>query len=278
MLDLDVLSRAGSAECRVDAEPTVRWDVCLDPGVRGRRPGDAAEIAAHVAGGQARVPAERDQHVREVLADTAPALEHLGNGAVHVRRSDPVLEPVADSGGGAAEECERAPARILVAQRRGEPGRVVTEGDVDARAEELGELVGQSNVRGKLPKARRCVRLALPRPPERLVCTRVRDDVARRLDHEAVVQVGDAEVVHGVAVVVAVGDHRCRRLDQEVEVEQRLRRARERLQPDLVEALEHLARVRVARPVPNPISHAIASCAVSGRWAKNSSSTRSPTR
>ena len=104
------------------------------------------------------------------------------------------------------------------------------------------------------------------------------DDVARRLDHQAVVQVRDPEVVNGIAVVVPKRDHGRRRLDQEVEVEQGLLPAGERLQPHLVEALEDLARVAVARPVLDPVPHATTSCAVRGRWAKNSSSTGSPMR
>ena len=88
-------------------------------------------------------------------------------------------------------------------------------------------------------------------------------------------QVGDAEVVHRVAVVVLERDHGRRRLDPEVECEERLRVACERLQPNLVEALEDGILVRVARAMDDPVPHARTSCTVNGRCAKNSSSMQS---
>ena len=239
---------------------------------------DAAEVPADVASGEADVAAQRDQHVREVLADAAPSGEHLGDGAVHGRGADPVLEASAHMVGCASEEGECARLPILGEQRLGERRRVVSERDVRARAEELGVFVRQRLVFHERPERGRRVRLALGRAGERVVGARVGDDVARRLDHEAVVQVGDAEVVDGVAVIVPERHRGRGRLDLEVEVEQGLGRAGKRLQPHLVEALEDLARVAVARPVADPVPHAIISCAVRGRCAKNSSSTRSPMR
>ena len=216
--------------------------------------------------------------MREVLTDAGSPREHLGDGALDGRGADPELEPCAHVVGGACEKGESARLRILGEDRLGDSGRLVREWDVGTRAEELCEVVRKRFVARELPDRGRRVRLALGRACERLVGLRVGDDVARRLDHEAVVQVRDAEVVHGIAVVVPKRDHGRRRLDQEVEVEQGLLRAGERLQPHLVEALEDLARVAVARPVADPVPHAITSCAVRGRWAKNSSSTRSPMR
>ena len=275
---LDVLSRAQCSERRVDAEPAVGRDVRLRPRVRGLRQLDAAEVAAHVASGEARVAAQRDQDVREVLADARSAREHLGDGAVHGRRADAVLEASAHVVGGAAEEGERRCLRVFGEERLGERGRLVREHDIGARAEELGQFVCQRLVPAQCPEHGRRVRLTLRRPGQRLVGARVRHDVARRLDHEPVVQVRHAEVVDCVAVVVPERDHGRRRLDQQVEVEQGLSHAGERLQTHLVEALEDVARVAIARPVEDPVPHAMASCAVRGRWAKNSSSTRSPMR
>ena len=80
-------------------------------------------------------------------------------------------------------------------------------------------FVRQRLVSHERPERGRRVRLALGRAGERVVGARVGDDVARRLDHEAVVQVGDAEVVDGVAVVVPERDRGRGRLDLEVEVE-----------------------------------------------------------
>ena len=203
---LDVPPRARRPERRVDTEPAVGRDVRLGPGVRGARNLDAAEVAADVAGRQTRVPAERDQHVREVLTDAGSPREHLGHGALHSRGTDPELEPCAHVIGGACEKGESARLRILGEDRLGDGGRLVREGDVGTRAEELREVVRKRLVTRELPDRGRRVGLALGRACERLVDLRVGDHVARRLDHEAVVQVRDAEVVHGVAVVVPKRD------------------------------------------------------------------------
>ena len=176
------------------------------------------------------------------------------------------------------EKGESARLRVLGEDRLGDSGRLVREWDVGTRAEELCQVVRKRFVAHELPDRGRGVSLARGRACERLVGLRVGDDIARCLDHEAVVQVRDAEVVHGIAVVVPKRDHGRGWLDQEVEVEQGLLRAGEGLQPHLVEALEDLASVAVARPVADPVPHAITSCAVSGRWEKNSSSTPSPMR
>ncbi len=101
------------------------------------------------------------------------------------------------------------------------------------------------------------VGLAVERTADRLVLAGVRHDIAGRLDHEQLVQVGDTEVVHRVAVVVAERDHGRRRLDHQVEVEQGLGRAGERLQPHLVEALEDGTLVAVARAMAQAVPHAI---------------------
>ena len=63
-------------------------------------------------------------------------------------------------------------------------------------------------------------------------------------------QVRDPEVVHPVPVV-AKRDHGGGRLDQQIEVEQGLRRAGEGLQPHLVEALEDRGLVAVGRAMPD---------------------------
>ena len=152
--DLDVLTRAKCAERRVDTEPAIGRNVRLDPGVRGGCLPDATEVSADIAGGKADVAAQRDQHVREVLADAAPSGEHLGDGAVHGRGADPVLEASAHMVGCTGKESECARLPILGEQRLGERGRVVFERNVRASAEELGEVVRQHFVSHKRSERR----------------------------------------------------------------------------------------------------------------------------
>ena len=113
--------------------------------------------------------AERDQHVREVLADAGSPREHLGDGALDGRGTDPVLEACAYMVGGACEKCESARFRILGEHRLGDSGRLVREWDVGARAEELCEVVRKRFVARELPERGRRVRLAVGRAGERLV-------------------------------------------------------------------------------------------------------------
>jgi hypothetical protein len=87
---------------------------------------DAAEVPADVASGEADVAAQRDQHVREVLTDAGFSGEHLGDGAVHGRGADPILEASTHVIGCAHEEGECARLRILGEQRLGEHGRVLS--------------------------------------------------------------------------------------------------------------------------------------------------------
>ena len=180
--DLDVLPGARLAQRGVDAEPPVRRHVRLRPGVRGRRHGDAAEVPADVARGQAHVAAQRDEHVREVLADAAAAGQHLGHRAVHGGAADAVLELAAHVSAARVRKRSAVVSRILREQLRGQRGRVVAQHDVGARPQELGEVVGERLVAGERAQRRRRVRLPLGRAGERLVGARVRDDVAGRLD------------------------------------------------------------------------------------------------
>ena len=176
------------------------------------------------------------------------------------------------------KNAERARLRVLGDESLGQLRRSVVERNVGARSEELGELVHQRLVGRQLPQADRFVLLALGRAAERLLGADMCDHIARRFDHEAIVQVRDSEVVHRIPVVVAKRDDGGGRLDQQIEVEQGLRRTGEGLQPHLVEALEDRGLVAVGRAMPDPVPHVSASCALNVRWVKNSSSTRSPIR
>jgi len=97
--------------------------------------------------------------------------------------------------------------------------------------------------------------------------------------HVLVESMLDADTVLRTRVLTALNKlvqlHPGRRLDQQIEVEQGLRRTGEGLQPHLVEALEDLGLVAVGRAMPDPVPHVSASCALRVRWVKNSSSTRS---
>ena len=184
--------------------------------------------------------------MREVLADAAAAGEHLGDRAVRRssrRRGTRAARARRRPRAGRRRSARRV--RVGVHELAGELGRGVVEHDVGARPEEL----GAQRRRRRRPRAARPATARRPARPSRgpasgsssaaCVTTSLVASIV-----EVLVQVGHAEVVDRVAVVVAEGDHRRRRLDREVEVEQRLRRARHGLQPDLVEALEHRARRR----------------------------------
>ena len=192
---------------------------------RSRR--DAAEVAADVARGQPGVAAERDEDVREVLADAGAAGEHLGDGALDRRRADDVVEPLAHVVGGAPEEGERASRR---GRRRGARRRWPAVSSASGT-----KALGPRNSASSSSSAaspRELARASATRPAPRRagpasgssapawVTTSLVDSIMRWSW-----RYGDAEVVHRVAVVVAEGDHGRGRLDREVEVEQRLRRA-----------------------------------------------------
>ena len=104
--DLDVPPGAGHAERRVHADPAVRRHERLRPGVRRAALRDVAEVAADIARREARVAAEREEEVREILADAAAARDHVRDGRVDIRRAELVGEVLADVGRRALEEGE----------------------------------------------------------------------------------------------------------------------------------------------------------------------------
>ena len=125
--------------------------------------------------------------------------------------------------------------------------------------QELGVLIGEVLVLRKRDQRGRAVLFARARTGEMLPHAREGDHIAGCLDAEAVVQVRNAEVMDGVAVVVLERDHGCWRIDSQVEPDAGLHAIRHWTQADLVKALVSRWRVGVLGAMRDPVAHVASS-------------------
>ena len=199
----------------------------LDPGVAlGGLPALVlqVEIAAHVATGNAPQPEQAEHQVGEVLADSAPLIEDvLERGAV-VRHSRPVLEAVqqevSDSGDLLPHRLARGDGELC--------GQALQVGAAHHRTAPVGEIEERAELRARTGR--------LPQPVEGHGHRVGRDHRARQ-HLDAIVVVGDPEVVDEVPVPVRVAGHLGGRSHGQVEAPQGLPRVGQGLDPQLQEGL-----------------------------------------